>query len=497
MGLIRFAVHPPDLLAEWPEVQRGYLSGADGRVFPTRIEPEGAIVGFRRSSSESSKLHVAWPVPGHGRPVLQTTSLPERDEPYLLPVELARGELVQVRNQSAAWEQAGMQLPPDLAQLIREAYQTFSRAASSQPSPDVACRLATESLQATCRASDLLCLGFTRQALAGRQQRYPHLPASLGCELGRPLTDEQSELFCAAFNAVTIPVRWTHIETSEGSYDWETADQLAAWAESQRLILSGGPLVDLGPGGLPEWLAHWEHDIFNLQSFVCDFVETAIARYIGRIRQWEIAARFNTGGALTLSEESRLSLVVRVLEVARQVDEEAQLWLRVDQPWGEYQARGQHRLSPLQAVDALLRSGVSLAGINLEIAIGYQPRGTPYRDLLDFSRLIDTYSVLGVPLHVTLAAPSSVGPDPLAMPDLEIDAHGWPHGCDETQQALWLERCLPLLMAKPAVAGVTWGGFSDAHPHEFPRSGLMHADGIPKPALERLIDYRQSQGRRG
>jgi len=248
---------------------------------------------------------------------------------------------------------------------------------------------------------------------------------------------------------------------------------------------------------LPEWLSRWEHDIFNLQSFVCDFVETAIARYVGRIRLWEIAARFNTGGALTLSEESRLSLLVRVLEVARQVDEEAQLWLRVDQPWGEYQARGQHRLSPLQVVDALLRSGVSLAGVNLEIATGYQPRGTPYRDQLDFSRLVDSYSVLGVPLHITLMAPSSLGPDPNAVPDLEIDPRGWPAACDEEQQAKWLERCLPLLMAKPAVAGVSWGTFSDADPHEFPRSGLLHADGTPKSALERLIEYRQTLGGRG
>lgn len=497
MGLIRFVVPPAELQADWPEVQRGYLSGADGRVYPTRIEVEGPVVGCRRSSSESSKFHVAWPVPGFGRPVLQTTSLPERDEPYLLPLELARGKIVQIRNQSAAWELAGMQLPPELAPMVKSAYRAFSRAATEQSDVSTSARYASEALRESCRAAEVLCQGFTAQALAGRHQRYPHLPASLGCELGGVLSPEQSDLFCAAFNAVTIPVRWTQIENSEGNYNWDTVDQMAAWAEHQRLILRGGPLIDLGPRGLPEWLARWEHDVFNLQSFVCDFVETAIARYVGRIRLWEIAGRFNTGGALTLSEESRLSLVVRVLEVARQVDEEAQLWLRVDQPWGEYQARGQHRLSPLQVVDALMRSGVSLAGVNLEIATGYQPRGTPYRDLLDFSRLIDSWAVLGVPLHVTLAAPSSPEHDPRATSDLEIDPRAWPQACDETQQSQWLDRCLPLLMAKPAVAGVTWSSFSDADPHEFPRSGLLNADGTPKAALERIIDYRQTLGRKG
>jgi GH35 family endo-1,4-beta-xylanase len=497
MGLIRFVVSPADLQADWPEVQRGYLSGADGRVYPTRIEVDGPVVGCRRSSSESSKFHVAWPVPGFGRPVLTTTSLPEREEPYLLPLELARGKLVQIRNQSAAWELAGMQLPAELTGIVKAAYRAFSRAATEQRDSVRSAEFATAALQESCRAAEVLCEGFTSQALAGRHQRYPHLPASLGCQIGGELTPEQSDLFCAAFNSVTVPIRWTQIERTEGDYDWAVMDQMVAWAEHQRLILRGGPLIDLGPRGLPEWLSRWEHDVFNLQSFVCDFIETAIARYVGRIRLWEIAGRFNTGGALTLSEESRLSLVVRVLEVARQVDEEAQLWLRVDQPWGEYQARGQHRLSPLQVVDALMRSGVSLAGVNLEIATGYQPRGTPYRDLLDFSRLIDSWSVLGLPLHVTLAAPSTADHDPQATGDLETDSRAWPDGCDEAQQSKWLDRCLPLLIAKPAVAGVTWASFSDAHPHEFPHSGLLKADGHPKPALERLINHRHALGRKG
>lgn len=496
MGLLRFAVHPPQLLAEWPEVHRGYLTGADGRIFPTRIEIADEIVGCRRSSSESCKFHVAFPVAGFGRPVLSTASLPEREAPYLLPVELARGKIVQIRNQAANWELAGMQLPPEFGPLSAAAHRLFSRAASAQHEPDRASQLAAEALEQACRAGEVLSQAYSQQALAGRQQRYPHLPASLGCALGAaPPSAELADLFCAAFNAASVPLQWTQIESMEGDFQWDLVDQQVAWCEQQRLLMHGGPLVDLGPGGLPEWLSRWEHDLFNLQSFVCDFVETAIARYIGRIRFWEVAARFNTGGALTLNEESRLSLVARVLEVARQVDEEAQLLIRVDQPWGEYQARGQHRLSPLQLVDALIRSGVGLAGVNLEISVGYQPRGTQYRDLLDFSRLIDSWSVLSVPLFITLACPSAVGPDPQASPDLEVDAQLWPEPCSEASQALWVRRYLPLLMAKPAVAGIFWSHLSDTERHEFPHAGLLRPDGAPKAALETLLNYRRGRDR--
>lgn len=496
MGLLRFAVHPPECLADWPEMHRGYLSGADGRIFPTRMEVDGNVIAARRSSSESSKLHIAWPVTGYGRPLLRTASLPEREQPYLLQVELARGELVALRNQAAGWELAGMQLPEDYRQASLAAHRAFGKAAASQDHPQLACKMADEALQAICRAAEIISLSFAQQALSGRQQRYAHLPLALGCGIGRAPDAEQSDLYCAAFTGVILPVQWTRIEQEEGTYDWQPIDDAIAWAETHRLIPRGGPLVDLGPGGLPEWLAKWEHDVFNLQSFVCDFVETAMSRYLGRIRLWEVVARFNTGGALTLNEEVRLSLAARVLEVARMVDEEAQLIIRVDQPWGEYQARGQHRLSPLQLVDAIIRSGVGLAGVNLEIAMGYHPRGTQYRGLLEFSRLVDQWSVLGVPLHITLASPSSVGADELAQADLEIEPSIWPGGCQEASQAYWLQQLIPLLLAKPAVASVSWSTFSDADPHEFPRSGLLGMDGAAKAAMETFIDFRQRVGKR-
>ncbi len=490
MGLIRFAVYPAARMTDWAQVQRGYLTGADGRIFPTRIELADNVVGCRRASNESCKFHVAWDVAGFGRPVLNTTSLPEREAPYVMAVELARGKLVQVRNQAGMWELAGMTLPPEYQPEVSAAHKFFGRAASSQDTPDVASELADQALVHTCHAAEILSNAYARQALAGRQQRYPHLSTSLGCGVNSLLTGPQSDLFCAAFNAVALPIRWTSIEQQEGEYNWQRIDDQIAWAEHQKLVVRGGPLIDLGPNGLPQWLAQWENDLFNLQSFVCDFVETAIARYSGRIRWWEVAARLNTGGALTLNEESRLALVARVLEVARQVDEEAQLLVRVDQPWGEYQARGQHRLSPLQLIDALLRSGVGLAGINLEIAVGYVPSGTLNRDLLEFSRMIDQWSLLGVPLFLTLAIPSSTTHDDGCTTELEVDPQSGRSAIGDTEQAAWIERYLPLLLAKPAVAGVDWCHFSDADQHEFPHAGLLNADGSTKPALASVLQFR-------
>jgi hypothetical protein len=259
-----------------------------------------------------------------------------------------------------------------------------------------------------------------------------------------------------------------------------------AFAGEHRLVMRGGPLVDFGPHGLPTWLKTWQNDILNLPSFVCDFVETAVAKYMGMVRLWEVAAYGNTGGALALSEDHRLAIVARVLETASRTHSDGQFFIRIDQPWGEYQARGQHRLSPLQFVDALIRSNLGLTGVNLEIAMGYQPAGSLSRDLFSLSRLIDLWSHLGVQLHVTLACPSSMEPDPKADSDLEATlaapAGPWTPAAHEK----WLVEAASLLMAKSVVTGVFFADLSDSIPHRYPRAGLFGADGGPKPAWSRL-----------
>lgn len=492
MGVMRFLIHPADVLQDWPEAHRAYLSGTDHSVWPTRVEIDGQVLGCRRQNSDSSKLNLAWPVAGFGKPLVTTASLPEREAPYLLPVELARGKIVQIRNQLAVWQGAGMEIPVAFQEIHRAAQHCFARAASSQEAAEVAAVDAQEALRYAFHASELLMAAYTRQRIEQRQSQYPRLPTSLGCSLGDRATFADWETpFLEAFNSAAIPVEWRTIEPAEGDYHWEAYDAQLAWCEKQHLVPRGGPFLDLGAEGLPKWLYQWEQDYWNLQSFVCDFVETAISRYHGRIRNWEVTARANTGGGIALTEEQRLTLTAKAIEVARHADPESQLFVRVDQPWGEYQARGQHKLSPLQFADALVRADLGLNGINLEIAFGYAPGGSTTRDLLDISRMIDLWSSLSVPLQVTLAAPAARGPDLQQTSDLEVDGSTSRMPWSEELQAVWADAVVQLLMSKPQVTSIFWTHFSDRDPHRFPHAGLVGSANQPRPALERLVRLRE------
>jgi hypothetical protein len=487
MGLMRFYVDPAIAPGVRPGALRAYITSFDGRVHSTKVDFEDRILSCRRQQQESGKLHIPWLVPGRGSPVVSTTSLPEREQPYILALELARGKLAEVREQAAVWQQLRMVIPPAYAHAQQAAFQLLARASASQENLDATCRLAEESLQHSFDAAELLTRDYILQRRASRPAIGSPKTALLGARVdAEVLRTPVADSLPSVLSAVAVPIEWTAIEPEEGNYSWDEVNRVMAFAGEHRLVMRGGPLVDFGAGGLPNWLKTWQNDILNLPSFVCDFVETAVSKYTGMIRLWEVAANGNTGGALALSEDHRLAIVARVLETASRTHSDGQFFIRVDQPWGEYQARGQHRLSPLQFVDALLRSNLGLSGVNLEIAVGYQPAGSLSRDLFSVSRLIDLWSQLGVQLHVTLACPSSMAPDPKADRDLETTPSALGGAWTTESHEQWLAETVALLMAKAAVTGIFFADVSDATPHRYPNAGLFGADGKPKPAWSRL-----------
>jgi hypothetical protein len=150
----------------------------------------------------------------------------------------------------------------------------------------------------------------------------------------------------------------------------------------------------------------------------------------------------------------------------------------------------------MQFVDAIDRLGVGLSGIDLELSIGYFPNGSHHHDMLDMSKLIDKWSMLNLPLHLTLAFPS----DDTVVNERDksisrVQASQWKTGWSEAAQAEWLELYLPLLLAKPAVTGVYWSQFRDQDACRFPHSGLVNQDGKAKPALDTVTKYHRQYWR--
>src|SRR5262249_54561095 len=146
---------------------------------------------------------------------------------------------------------------------------------------------------------------------------------------------------------------------------------------------------------------------------------------------------------------------------------------------------------PFIFADTLLRSGLNPAGLDLELVMGVNPRGSYCRDLISVSRMIDLYTILGVPLRVTMGYASASGPDRLAHPDLSVSAGSWQLGLPPASQAEWAASFVALALCKPSVRGVQWIHLSDAKPHIFPHCGLFDGQDQPKPVIQALRDLRE------
>lgn len=493
MGQFNFFA-PSHLHVPVETLASAYLSGMEGipwRSTNRWSHPEGhSPVAFSldRAIAESGNLNIPWQIDGVGELMLSTASLMETSAPYNLPLELARGVINRLRNQLAEWRMAGLTVPAELATEISNASNAFVDAIISLPDHARAVAAAETAIRLGLQAGESLCLEYTRQALAARHQNAEHLPTLLGCRLGsRTIEGREAECFTSGFNTAAVPFTWRAVEQNAGKHEWDVFDQQITWCQENGLRVIGGPLLQLDAQHLPDWLYLWEDDFEQVQSYLTQYIQATVARYRGRVQVWNCAARMNIGGTISLSEEQRLRLMVAAVAELRRNDPQTPIVLSFDQPWAEYLAANDRDLSPLHLADSLVRADLGISGIGVEFNIGYQPTGSSPRELVEYSRQLDRWSVLGLPLIAYLAYPSSSNENSKARRAVRPSSS---ERSPATQSA-FTEKLIPMMLAKQFVQGIVWNELTDAEPHEFANAGVIDSEGAAKPLLDSLITIRK------
>lgn len=491
MGVMKFRLPSNEPAQRASDYRRAYITGLDRTPGRVGVELRNGMMNCARESTESGRLFVPWPVQGHGTPIVGTATLSDRVAPYVLAVELARGKLNDIRNQLADWVQMGLRSTPELEKTLDQARRAFVRAATSADRPDESQAAAREAIRLATNAGDLLIEAYTAQVFQSRLSSTSRLPTRLACSLaGDPQALPPALDWTKTFNAAQAGVSWREAAPSEGQYRWERLDTQVAWCQKHRLAMEAGPLIEFRKGALPDWLWLWEGDSETIGGLIADYVRQAVARYKGRVPVWHVVHRAGGGEILGLSEEDQVRIAARAVQVAHQADPSAQVTIGVDRPWGEWMGNSHFQLGPLHLCDYLLRADLGISGIALEIAIGYSSPGSHMRDLFEFSKLLDLYSLLNVPLHLWIVMPGASGPDPNAEPGVRLEAAQWPGPPDEHLQANWGARWMALAIAKPFVRTVTWLQASDAAPHTYPNGGLIAPTGAARPLVRWLRSVR-------
>lgn len=512
----------------------------------------GGRLTLTRCVDTSAKLLITCPIEKIGFRVLTTCSLRCVDASHSLVIELARGSCHRVRTQADIWQRGGLALSDRFDELISTGTERFLDAV--QPREDrrrgekpggtalAICEAEIQSTHAAIQAISLLEQAaaelsklFAAQSMAFRRTREPRLSTMLaagvlpsdraisyaGKTASTPwqrtspaaaksssietidqasvgLDDAPETIFneiAQAFNAVAVRISWGEIENASGTPDFASANRVLDECASIGMRVIGGPVIDHRAGMLPDWLTLMDNHFDQLMSAMTKFVEATVTEFRGRVHLWNAASGLNVCGPLGLDDEQVMRFSIGVLQTIRRCDPHTPVLMSIDEPCGEYLARHADGISPLHFADALLRSGLGLAGIGLNFRFGYDQGDTQPRTALEFAQLIDRWGTLNAPLLVQLSVPAAPGIDPAARiktspvslaPEMNGQIAAWAR-----QQYDYARPLIETLLAKQIVHAVVWDGASDQLPHVMPHTGVIDSNGDPRPMLSYLTALRE------
>lgn len=477
--------------------------------------------------------------PALGLLALRTCLLPDRDEPYMLTLELARHRIMHFLNKLEDW--GLFDLPADSPVLteFELARRTFTAALVEQRH-DVqmgaggkagsengwgfsakADRLARAALAQAVDAGEKLALVNAERQLPARlsgqmyssaaarvaaitQERpAPGAPAivpgvgqavvagapQIGCVISPDQYSEPLQKAAgAACDFVTMPMRWVDMEPGEGKYDFTPTDRWIEWAVRQaKVSVVGGPLVDLRPSCTPEWLYIWENDYETLRELVYDHVQQIVTRYRRTVTRWTICSGLHVNTNFKLSFEQIMDLTRLCVLVVKKLHPSAKVQLEIAEPWGEYHAENKRSLPPRMYAEAVAQAGLGIDALGIRLQMGQPASGQATRDLMALSAILDAYGDFEKPIAITAAGVPSVSAPPAGGRDGGLWRSPW----SEQGQADWLTKVMLICLSKPYVQSVCWQDLSDASAKvEMPGGGLVGPGGAPKPAMKRMAQIR-------
>jgi hypothetical protein len=515
MGQLRFRIsnaqdYDPHI---W---QTAYFSGLEGIPWSSRNRLEGDTLVVDRSVNESGKLSIVWPTQEYGPLLVSTASLRCQEQPYILPLELARGTIHRIRGRALDWQRIGLKIPDTFTQTMDRAIAYFVQAILAAKRLDDCCELSQASIDWAIAASKPLGRAFVSQSLQARHQSERQLSTLLGVKLvPLPGWEGHTSALEAASNTVQLSMEIGQLEGDMKSDRVSILDKQIAWARDHSLRVFGGPLINLQPHAIPKWF-YLLNDFESLYDAACKHATQTVERYRGQVHIWSAAGGLNAPNTLGLTDDQVLHLAVGVIQAVRRADPKTPVIVSIDSPWAEYLGQKQDGISPLHFADALVRADLGLSGLGLELNLNYWPHGSLPRDMIDLSDLMDHWNILGLPLLVQISTPCSLAADLHSSAKTEIVSN-WRHpvpsiweagsewglktasetdcgsGDDDCRQRLPINglEAIQMLMAKVNVHGIIWNQFCDRIEHIYPNAGLIAPAGKKRSLLDGLTRLRQ------
>lgn len=280
------------------------------------------------------------------------------------------------------------------------------------------------------------------------------------------------------FNLVTLPFYWRGYEPSPGVTDAERLRATARYFVDQGVTVKGHPLV--WHTLAPTWLMPLSDD--DVERTLRARVSREVRDFTGLIDLWDAINEAVILPVFTAEENAvtrlaqlrgRVEMVRLAFETAREANPNARLVLN------------DFDLSP--AYEHLIEECLS-AGIRID-ALGLQTHmHQGFRGERQISEIIDRFSRFGLPIQLTETTLLSGELMPSHIVDLnDYVVDSWPTTAEgEARQADEIVRHYRTVVSHPSVESLTYWGITDAGAWLGAPSGLLRADGSPKPSYAAL-----------
>ena len=491
--MLTFLVYEDGKLADdWPP-REAHLVGVDDVGIKGTVRFERGRVIAEKAAAGPAALVVLFELPGAGELLLQTCLLPERNEPYILSIELARHRLMKLIAKQEDWAMFEIAEDNPARTNLAAAKKKFVEALSVLDDAPAADRLARESLVASIDASEELALVHAEALLARRAANGTLSRYAFGCGVSLAQTPEQlGQAIQGHIDYLCIQAPWRVIEPKEQEQHYQPLDRWCEWAVKQRLPVIVGPLVALTPAAAPQWLYVWENDYDTVRDLLYEHVETMVARYKNVVSLWNVISGVHVNSHFAFSFEQMMDLTRMAVMLAKKTNPAARTLIEITQPFGEYYAVNQRSIPPIMYAEMAVQAGIPFDAFGVKVLMGRGCDGRCTRDLMQVSAMLDRFNGLGKPVHVTAAAVPSAGADAKQSGEPASQNCGfWRKPWSTQVQAQWLERFCKIALSKPFVESVAWLDMTDHEGSEMPAAGLMSGPTQPKPSLRKLAQLRK------
>ncbi len=494
-------------------LRHAHLLGADDVCVPADINFVDGHIHCVKRNADPAALALLYDAGDCGTLILRTCLLPQRQRPYLLPLELARHRIMLFLNKLEEWFLCDLPADELAMTLFEEARAKFTAALAAERPTDHAytpeeARLAHEALLLAIKASERLALLASDILLAHRLNTAQNAAGAnpinlmIGCSVRRDQTSEGLQKVVAEnFDFMVSPMRWPALEPDEGEYSFGKTDKWIEWAvRTARIPVHAGPIIDFRPGRTPDWLHIWENDYDTLREVSFQHLKKVVTRYHKAVSRWTVASGLHLNASFKLTLEQVMDLSRVCVMLVRKMLPNIKIQIEIDQPFGEHYGCDPVSLPPLIYAEMLTQQGLSIDAIALRIQMGDAREGRGARDLMALSALLDSYAVFEKPIAITaLGAPSERTP-PRENEERFEPGH-WRKPWSPDAQSDWLQHALAVCLSKPYVHSVCWQELYDPpgslETLEMPHGGLISKAGKAKPALRhfskatRLAAFRQ------